>query len=321
MEIKLIKGHGSGNEFYIIDEIEGNYSFSEDDRKEIAISLCDKLGELGADGILFLLKSETSQGRMRIFNADGSEAEMCGNGLRLIGRYVMEKLQRDNVAIDTMKARYELKRCKDIYEGVFTVEVPIDTIDFAPSAMPINFTKEKLLFENLKELSDKYSFSAVSITNPHLVSIVSEIDDVDLTEIGIKANNTKELFPKGTNVNFLKLLSEDSIFVRTYERGVGLTPSCGTGMIASSVIASINNKNLEGKNLKVVNQGGMILCTVRRKKDNNITVNFKGNATYIYSTAIDYNKGNFSIAKDKESFFEEGLNYEEFLKEIKNKFN
>lgn len=320
MEIKLIKGHGSGNEFYIIDESMGNLRLTEEDRRKIAISLCDKLSPLGADGILYLLEDKEADGRMRIFNSDGTEAEMCGNGLRLIGRYIMEKLNKNKVNIATMKALYQVERAEDIGSGIYTVEVPVDTITFDPSALPLNYPEGSLFFKVLPQLSEKYSFSAVSITNPHLVSITEEILDSDITEIGIKANTNKELLPKGTNINFVKFLSEDSIFVRTYERGVGLTPSCGTGMIASSVITALYNPDYKNKKLKVVNQGGMINCIVRGNIEDKFLVNFSGNATYIYSTVIDYEKGNFEIIEPKKSYFEEGKDYEAFLQKIRKEY-
>ncbi|WP_242850047.1 hypothetical protein [Clostridium polynesiense] len=150
MKIDLLKCHGSGNEFYIIDEIKNNYDFSEEERADIAKAFCDKTGGLGADGILFLLPSRIADGKMRIFNADGSEAEMCGNGLRCIGRYVMESINKNSAIIETMKAKYNVSRREDIYKGVFTVEIVIDTIDLNVSSIPLNYDSPQLLLKSLK---------------------------------------------------------------------------------------------------------------------------------------------------------------------------
>lgn len=320
MEIQLLKCHGSGNEFYLIDEISNDYKFTEEDRVEIAKTLCDKLTELGADGILFLLPSKVAQGKMRIFNSDGSEAEMCGNGLRCIGRYVMEDLNTNSVTIETMKAKYDISHCEDIYEGVYTVEVVIDTVDFNVSSLPLSYEEPKLLFKPLRALTDKYLFSAVSITNPHIVALVEDIDDTELTTIGVEANSNKDIFPQGVNVNFAKIIDENSIFVRTYERGVGLTPSCGTGMTASSIIASINDNSKLGKRLDIVNQGGMIRCMVNRNLQGHISVNFMGNATYIYKCTIEYKLASYKLISEKESFFKEGEIYQRFLEEVEDKY-
>ncbi len=320
MEIQLLKCHGSGNEFYLIDEISNDYKFTEEDRVEIAKTLCDKLTELGADGILFLLPSKVAQGKMRIFNSDGSEAEMCGNGLRCIGRYVMEDLNTNSVTIETMKAKYDISHCEDIYEGVYTVEVVIDTVDFNVSSLPLSYEEPKLLFKPLRALTDKYLFSAVSITNPHIVALVEDIDDTELTSIGAEANSNKDIFPQGVNVNFAKIIDENSIFVRTYERGVGLTPSCGTGMTASSIIASINDNSKLGKRLNIVNQGGMIRCMVNRNLQGKMSVNFMGNATYIYKCTIEYKLGSYKLISEKKSFFQEGEIYQRFLEEVEDKY-
>lgn len=320
MEIQLLKCHGSGNEFYLIDEISNDYKFTEEDRVEIAKTLCDKLTELGADGILFLLPSKVAQGKMRIFNSDGSEAEMCGNGLRCIGRYVMEGLNTNSVTIETMKAKYNISHCEDIYEGVYTVEVVIDTVDFNVSSLPLSYEEPKLLFKPLRALTDKYLFSAVSITNPHIVALVEDIDDTELTTIGVEANSNKDIFPQGVNVNFAKIIDENSIFVRTYERGVGLTPSCGTGMTASSIIASINDNSKLGKRLNIVNQGGMIRCMVNRNLQGKMSVNFMGNATYIYKCTIEYKLDSYKLISEKKSFFQEGETYQRFLEEVEDKY-
>lgn len=93
MQIELIKGHGSGNDFLLIDEITNSYSFSDNERAELATLLCNRNSDLGADGILYIMNSNHADGRMRVFNADGSEASMCGNGLRLVARYVCEMLK------------------------------------------------------------------------------------------------------------------------------------------------------------------------------------------------------------------------------------
>ncbi len=319
MKIELLKCHGSGNVFYLIDEIKQDYGFSEQDRIELSCAVCSKEGPLGADGILFLLPSSKAQGRMRIFNSDGSEAEMCGNGLRCIGRYVMEALKEQEATIETMKASYLVKHVDDIYENVYTVEILIDTIDFNVKALPLNYQEDVMLFKKLEDLSDAHSFSAVSITNPHLVAIVDSIDDQELKAIGIKANNNKQLLPKGTNVNFVKILDEDSIFVRTYERGVGLTPSCGTGITASSVVAALYNDKLLGRPLRVINEGGMISCTVHNDSKGGFQVKFMGNASYISDLNIEYNKGSFSIIGREEAYAADEKSYSNFKSYVKEK--
>lgn len=319
MEVELLKCHGSGNEFYLIDEIKHSYDFLEEDRVILARLLSNQHGTEGADGVLFLLPSNIAHGRMRIFNSDGSEAEMCGNGLRCIGRYLMEALKEERVTIETMKASYLVKHAEDIYKGVYTVEILIDTIDFEVGSVPIIYPQKTLLFKKLEELSREYSFSAVSITNPHLVALVDSIDEEKLMAIGLRANINKQLLPTGANVNFVRIINHDCIFVRTYERGVGLTPSCGTGITASSVIVAMTNEKIIGKPLKVINEGGMIICIVNKDVKENFSVSFIGNASYMADLTIEYKQGSFHIIGNKEYYSLEEKSYDEFRLYVKEK--
>src|SRR4051812_33133609 len=120
MQIKLIKGHGSGNDFLIIDEKLNGYAFTESERADLAKLLCNRQSELGADGILFVMQSESADGRMRVFNSDGSEASMCGNGLRLVARYVCEHLGQNKAVIETMKANLKVSKQSELYQDIHT---------------------------------------------------------------------------------------------------------------------------------------------------------------------------------------------------------
>lgn len=316
MNIQILKCHGSGNDFILIDEMKKNYSFTEDERRKLAIALCDRKKAVGADGILFVLNSDICDGKMRIFNADGSEPEMCGNGLRCVGRYVIEKLNRDKITIETMKAQYEVKKVEDLYKGISTVEIIIDSLTFGVSDLPLNYDKDTLFFGKLEELSDELEFSAVSVTNPHLVSIVEEIKEEQLVKVGTKANSTPSLLPKGVNVNFVKVIDRNNIYVKTFERGVGLTKACGTGMTASSVIACIAEKCPVGEIINIFNDGGMIRCIVNKKEVEGFFVQFIGNATYVFRAEIDTEDIITSLKNTEEykSFEVESNNYENMYK-------
>lgn len=248
---------------------------------------------------------------MRIFNSDGTEPEMCGNGLRCVGRYVIDILRKDKVIIETMKAKYTVTKMEDLYEGVETVEIIIDSITFDVADLPLNYAEDKLFFGKLEELSDTLSFSAVSVTNPHIISIVDEIEVDELVQVGKKANSTPSILPKGVNVSFVKILDEKKIYVKTYERGVGLTKACGTGMTASVVIACIAGKCDLGEEISIYNDGGMIKCIVN-KAGEKYYVQFIGNATYVFKGQADLDNA-YSINTsdfDYESFSNETQQYE-----------
>lgn len=289
MKIPIIKCHGTGNDFILIDEISHVFSFNEEQRKNLATQLCDRKKSIGADGILFVQKSSSCHGKMRIFNADGTEPEMCGNGLRCVGRYVLEAFNMNEVTIETMKAKYVVKKMEDLYQGVKTVKITIDSITFNTGDLPLRCSQNNLFFESIPELSEKLTFSAVSVTNPHLVSIMEDIAEDELVKVGKKANSGIDILPKGVNVNFVKIMSPNNIYVKTFERGVGLTKACGTGMTASVVVATIAGKCPLGEEINVFNDGGMIKCIVSKIEDK-YSVEFIGNATYVFKGIIDSNK-------------------------------
>lgn len=314
MEISILKCHGTGNDFILIDEYNNNYNFSEEDRKELAIVACNRKKAVGGDGILFVQKSSICDAKMRIFNSDGSEAEMCGNGLRCVGRYVMEILNKDKVEIETMKAKYVAQKEKEVYKGVKTVKIFIESISLDPKSLPMNSNKDKVLFESVPELSENLKFTAVSITNPHLISIVNEINEGELVDSGVKGNSTKSVLPQGVNVSFVKVFDEKDIYVRTYERGVGLTKSCGTAMTASSVTACLSGKVDFDKKISIFNDGGMINSIVHKNDDGSYLVEFIGNATFVFQGSMEFSDKKIkNIVMDETIYEDETNDYNKFF--------
>lgn len=323
MKIDILKCHGTSNDFVLIDEINNTILMNDDERAKFTVKICNRKGPIGADGVLFVQKSLTCDAKMRIFNSDGSEAEMCGNGLRCVGRYVIELFNKNLVQIETMKAKYDVKKVENIYGDIKTVEIGIDTVNFIANSLPMIYKDDKLMFDKVEELSESLIFSAVSITNPHVISIVDEIDENLLVEIGNRANNTPHIFPRGVNISFVKILNESSIYVKTFERGVGLTKSCGTGMIASSIIVCLNDESKLFKEIKVFNDGGMIKCTVYKNDLDAYNVKFVGNATFVFKSTIDYdNQETFEELKfTREPFIEETNEYSKLEEYIANRVN
>ena len=315
MNINIVKCHGTGNDFVLIDELTNDYNINENDRAKMAIALCDRKGLVGADGILFVQKSLKYDAKMRIFNSDGSEPEMCGNGLRCVGRYAMEILTMDVVNIETMKANYIVKKTKNIYKDIQTVEIEINTVDFNVNSLPMCSSSSQFIFNNINELSNHLEFTALSITNPHIVTIVDQFDKDAILDIGRRANALKNIFVSGVNVNFVKVLDGNSIYVKTYERGVGITKSCGTGMTASSIVACLKDERFYNSELNVYNDGGMIKCVVEKSTEEKYKVRFIGNASFIFKASIDMQSIlNNSINSFSQELFENEIaQYDEFL--------
>lgn len=317
MQIELMKCHGSGNDFLLIDEMTNAYSFTEKERAELAQLLCDRDSDLGADGILFVMNSSHADGRMRIFNADGSEASMCGNGLRLVARYVCEKLDKNEAVIETMKADLQVSKQKEIYADVVTYQVEISPVSFALSDLPLNLPQDTLHNQTIPELTDEVEFTALAVPNPHIVAIVErEQLESDLQkELSEKVNGPNEWFPDGVNVSFVKWIKPGNIYVRTFERGVGFTNACGTAMSASSLVTCLNDLNQYEKNINVYNNGGKVQCVVH-KTNGKYWIDLIGNATYVYQAEVQTDLENNRFRLLSKSMFSEQQAYEKLQSEV-----
>lgn len=316
VQIDLIKGHGSGNDFLLIDEISNDYSFSEKDRAELARLLCNRDTDLGADGILFIMKSDHANGKMRVFNADGSEASMCGNGLRLVSRYICEMQQVNEAVIETMKADLQVNKHDDIFPNVPTFQVEISPISFEVNDLPLQINQPTLKNEKIQELSGELVFTALAVPNPHLIAIVEKAQlqtkmQKDLSE---KVNGPNELFPDGVNVSFVNVLKPRNIYVRTFERGVGFTNACGTAMSASSLVTCLNGLNQLDEVINVYNNGGKVQSVVH-ETDGQYDIDLIGNATYLFNARVKVDLAGelFTILSKDE--FSEQLVYEKLQEE------
>lgn len=324
VQIELIKGHGSGNDFLLIDEISNPYSFSEDERANLARLLCNRNTDLGADGILFIMKSDHADGRMRVFNADGSEASMCGNGLRLVARYVCEMLEVNEAVIETMKADLKVSKQADVYPDVATYQVEISPVSFRLSDLPLELNAPSLINEKIPALSEELTFTALAVPNPHLISIVGteQIKSDVQKNISEGVNGPNELFPDGVNVSFVKSIEPRAIYVNTYERGVGFTNACGTAMSASSLVTCLQGLNDLESTINVYNNGGKVQCVVHNY-DEHYSIDLIGNATYLYQASIeaDLERETFAVASksdlsEQQAYEKLQSDAQQFLKKV-----
>ena len=257
------KMQATGNDFIIVDYTKSKFEYS---FKLLAKYLCDRHYGVGADGLIILDKSKVADLKMRIFNPDGEEAEMCGNGIRCFAKYVYEYgiIQKESFCIETLAG---IKDIELTVEGKTVIKIkiamgePIFEYDKIPVIYSdINYEKTK---ENIEKLSinsikiEGNEFYPISIGNPHVVCFVNNVEEINIEEIGKKVENYK-YFPNKTNVEFVEIIDENKIKVRIWERGVGETLSCGTGSCAATVISHIIKStncdltvDLKGGNLKI----------------------------------------------------------------------
>ncbi|MER2107268.1 MAG: diaminopimelate epimerase [Solibacillus sp.] len=278
MNETMLKVHGSGNTFYLYEAQEDAY-----DWVQLAKWLCDSKNEQGADGLLLVLPSTMADAKMRVINADGSEASMCGNGLRCVARYVCDKLGKDAAIIETMHANLFVQRERSIFGDLPTFSVEISPISFELKSLPMYYkSKDKILHELVKEFSPDIHFTAISVPNPHLIGIVDAHYIQSSSHQQLLAqflNGENEFCPDGVNVSYVYPMRDDTIFVRTYERGVGFTNACGTAMTASALVA-YRNKLVNDQKVTVFNPGGFVQCHVKQLGEN-YALTLVGNATVI----------------------------------------
>ena len=250
-ELSFVKMHGAGNDFILIDDRDDK--IPEERKGELARCLCVRRFSVGADGVLFVCSSERCDVRMRIFNADGSEAEMSGNGIRCFARYVYEHgiVRKRKFDVETLG-------------GIITPEVLED------GAVRVFMGRPS--FHMLDEEFHvggygRFKLTALSIGNPHAVLIVRSFDEVDVAGLG-RAIERHKAFPNRTNVNFVVIVRENEISVRTYERGVGETLSCGTGSTASALTLAKLRIVDARRPILVHTQGGNLIVEILGDAEN-----------------------------------------------------
>lgn len=239
MKFSFSKWHGLGNDFVIVD----GFKEKIEDYPQAAIQVCDRHMGVGADGLVLVLPSTIADFEMRIFNSDGSEAEMCGNVTRCIARYVYENGLTDKTNI-TLETKAGIIKPELIFiDGVFsTVKVDMGQPRLTRGEIPMSGKEtEKVINEVLAVSGVEYGITCVSMGNPHCVIFVEDLLDTKLAEIGPMIE-THPVFPRKTNVEFVQVLSREKVRMRVWERGAGITMACGTGACATLVAGVLNDK-------------------------------------------------------------------------------
>ena len=241
--IEFTKMHGLGNDYIYIDRTNSkNNILRERDLPRVARYLSNRHFGIGGDGIILVEKSNIADFKMRIFNSDGSEAEMCGNGIRCFGKYVYEKglIEKENINIETLAGIKKVKLIKNNDNKIEKIEV---NMGIPRIYMKIDL---KILDKNLKIIP-------ISMGNPHAVIFVDNIEKIDIDKYGPAIENNK-YFPRKTNVEFVEILDRNLVKMRVWERGAKETYACGTGACAAVVAGNVNNLNK--KQVKVLLKGG-----------------------------------------------------------------
>lgn len=285
---QLIKAHGSENQFFLLDQTLLVQSLTDAELIKLAITLCaPQTGLLaGADGLLVIDHSSNPfcLGQMRVINADGSEAKMCGNGLRTVSRYLAEKYQQTSFTIKTLEATLHVQQAADLAPQVPAFSVQIAPISLAATDLPFAYQGLSQMRDiAVPEFLPDQHFSAIAVPNPHLISFVDHIDTEQLGDLGQRLNAPNPYFPEGVNVSFAEIRGKNQLFVQTYERGVGFTNACGTGMSATSLaFAQLFPDTFDAdKDITVFNPGGLVKTHVTLQNPiESSDIHLIGNATF-----------------------------------------
>lgn len=256
-QLEFIKMQGAGNDFIMIEDLKGEIK----NYKQLAKKLCDRHFGIGGDGLIIILPAEKIENdyKMRIINSDGSEAEMCGNGIRCFAHYLYEKgfIDRKVLKIETLAGIITPEHI-DYQEGESKIRVNMGKPRFKPEEIPVNINNVDVVLEHPVEIhNEDFLINCISMGNPHTIIFVNNLDKFPLEKWGRIIENNP-LFPEKTNVEFIKILKRDEMIMNVWERGAGITLACGTGATASAV-AGIQNGYLDNKVLVHLPGGDLII--------------------------------------------------------------
>lgn len=279
--MKFTKMHGTGNDYIYINGFVENIK----NPSELSLKLSDRHKGVGSDGLVVILPSEDCDFKMRMFNSDGSESEMCGNASRCVGKYVYEKglTDKTEITLETLAGVKVLKLWLNEEKRVEKVTVDMGAPVLDASSIPTAFSQSPVVKSPLPVSDDAtYEVTCLSMGNPHAVLFMDKIDELDLSEIGPVIEHAP-YFPNRTNTEFVEVVSDRWLKMRVWERGAGETLACGTGACVAVVAAVLNG--LAGRKATVQLRGG----------DLEIEWNEEDNRVYLTGDAVTVFEGEIKL--------------------------
>ncbi len=277
--MKFTKMQGIGNDYVYVNCFEETVA----DPERVSEIISDRHFGIGADGLVLIMPSDMADFRMRMFNADGSEGNMCGNATRCIGKFVYDNHLTDKTNI-TLETRSGIKKLTLYPENgkVKTVLVDMGKAVLKPADIPMNVSGDTFINKPITVDGKEVFITAVSMGNPHAVTYVDDVDSLELEKIGPSFEN-HPLFPERVNTEFIKILDESTMQMRVWERGSGETWACGTGACAATAASVLNGYFPHDKEITVKLRGGDLFITY--KSDG--TVLMRGPAETVFTGEID----------------------------------
>ncbi len=278
--IKFTKMHGLGNDYVYIDCTNGNNQI--DNESNLAQFVSNRHFGIGSDGLILICDSDKADFKMKMYNADGSEAEMCGNGIRCVGKFVYDKglTTKTTITVETLAGIKILKL--NVKNGkVETIEVDMGKPILNPKLIPVISDEEIVKNLKIKAEDKEFNFTCVSMGNPHAITIVDNVEKFEVEKYG-KILEVDKHFPKRSNIEFIEIKDKENIKMRVWERGAGETYACGTGACATAVASYLNG--LTNKKVNIELLGGIL--NIEWKEDNHIYMT--GPATTVFEGEFEY---------------------------------
>ena len=306
---EILNAHGSKNDIFVAAMTPRDFA-SDNDLRAFVRRLCDRDGPFGADGVYFY-DAAPDVPEAWFFNPDGSSAEFCGNGMRCLGRVILDRRGADAAVILSGGAQYTVRRAATTQEGVRQISLEHPAVDFMPGT-PVVAGRNPLIQARLPDLDPALDFTAVTTGNPHLVAVIDKYVESDLIAMGERVAARPEEFPAGANLSVLLPLEPAEVFARTFERGAGLTASCGSGMAASRAVYSRTGRIDPQRRVVVRNVGGMAAVSLLARQDQYRQDQWhpvlEGNATFVYRAEVDpaaLARGSRDEAAEREPYADE----------------
>lgn len=235
----FVKMHGLGNDFVFIEDKTGQ----DQDYTALARAMCNRHTGIGADGLIVIVDSRVADVRMRIINSDGSEAEMCGNGIRCFAKYVYDSgiIEKKRFTVETPAGIMEPEITVGADNKAELITINMGRPSFNRSEIPMEGADGRVLNEDLCVDGENWKITSLLMGVPHTVTYVDDVDTVDIEKIG-PLFEKHEAFPKHTNINFAQQMDDRTVKVRTWERGAGATLACGTGSCSVAVASFLNGR-------------------------------------------------------------------------------
>jgi diaminopimelate epimerase len=259
MNITFTKMHGCGNDYIYFNCLDGK-NIDVLSNPVLITELSDRRKGIGGDGVIVICPSDTVDAKMRIFNADGSEAKMCGNGIRCVGKYVHDFVSPDKetLKIDTLSGVKTLTFYNNGKGLTESVRVFMGKAEFSSPLVPVKLSAPEVVDYPFAVSGTEYRITCLSVGNPHCVIFFNEIENINIQEIGENIQNCKK-FPEGVNIEFVKINNKSNLSMRVWERGSKETMACGTGACASAVAAILNKYSDYNTDITVNSLGGKII--------------------------------------------------------------